>query len=73
MKTATWRPNLNGMSFEQLDSSVARCLERPFEENKVFQMVKGLCKDKVFGPYSFFIAFSRVLEYNRSTGDAGFP
>lgn len=48
-QTVEWRPKLDGLNFDQLDSGVASWLERPFDEEEVHLVVRGMCKDKAPG------------------------
>lgn len=45
-EVADWRPNLDGLVFDSLDSITAGWLERPFEGNEVYQVVCGVVKHK---------------------------
>lgn len=52
-----WHPKLDGLLFDQLDSDVAGGLERPFDEEEVHLVVRGMCRDKAPGPDGFSMAF----------------
>lgn len=56
-ETEEWRPKLDGLNFDQLDFYAVSWLERPFEENEVYQVVSGMCKDKAPGLNGFSMAF----------------
>lgn len=59
-ETADWRPNLDDLVFDSLDSLSASWLERPFEENEVYQVVCGMVKDKAPGLDGFSMGFFQV-------------
>nr|CAN70843.1 hypothetical protein VITISV_007636 [Vitis vinifera] len=50
---AGWRPSLDGLAFEGLDSWEAERLEVPFLEEEVFTTLSDLGKDKAPGPDGF--------------------
>ncbi|RVW24274.1 putative WD repeat-containing protein C2A9.03 [Vitis vinifera] len=50
---AGWRPSLDGLAFEGLDSWEAESLEVPFSEEEVFTTLSDLGKDKAPGPDGF--------------------
>jgi hypothetical protein len=52
-------PSLDGLAFPCLDSSEAVWLERPFQEEDIFQSLLSMEVDKVSGPNGFTIAFFR--------------
>lgn len=52
-----WRPKLDGLTFNVIDVLGSQWLGRPFEENEVLYVVRGMVKDKAPGPYGFTMAF----------------
>ncbi|KAJ9682407.1 hypothetical protein PVL29_018343 [Vitis rotundifolia] len=52
-----WRPNIDGLSFMELDSSEAERLEIPFSEEEVFATLSDLGKDKASELDGFTMAF----------------
>jgi hypothetical protein len=53
----TWRPRVDGLSFQSIDANESTWLKMEFEEQKVWEMVRGLNGDKAPGPDGFTIAF----------------
>jgi exonuclease III len=53
----TWRPRLDNLAFDTLDAVESSSLELPFEENEVFEVIKGMNRDKAPGPDGFSLAF----------------
>ncbi|KAF5447771.1 hypothetical protein F2P56_033295, partial [Juglans regia] len=47
---ATWRPKLDDLPFETIDSQLVNVLERPFVEDEIFKVISGMVKDKAPGP-----------------------
>jgi hypothetical protein len=45
----SWRPVVDGLFFDSIDEAKASCLERDFEEMKVWEVVKAMNGDKVPG------------------------
>ena len=52
-----WRPRLDNLEFDRLNVGEASSLEEPFEEKEVWQMIKGMDRDKASGPDGFTLAF----------------
>jgi hypothetical protein len=52
-----WRPRLDNLEFDRLSDTEALSLEDPFEENEVWEMIKGMDRDKAPGPDGFSMAF----------------
>jgi len=44
------RPRLDNLAFDTLDVVEASSLELLFEENEVFEVIKGMNRDKALGP-----------------------
>lgn len=42
---ATWRPNLDGLTFESLDPHSTRWLVRPFNEDEIQPVISGMTKE----------------------------
>jgi hypothetical protein len=53
----TWRRRLDNLAFDTLDAVESSSLELPFEENEVFEVIKGMNRDKAPGPDGFSLAF----------------
>ncbi|XP_042952212.1 uncharacterized protein LOC122289294 [Carya illinoinensis] len=53
----SWRPKVDGLVFDTIEHTSAAWLERPFEEEEVFVVLKGMNKDKAPGPDGFPMAF----------------
>ncbi|XP_042952272.1 uncharacterized protein LOC122289359 [Carya illinoinensis] len=53
----TWRPKVDELEFDSIDHSSATWLERPFDENEVLGVLKGMNKDKAPGFDGFSMAF----------------
>jgi hypothetical protein len=53
----SWRPRLDDLEFNSIDAAEASSLELPFEEREVFEVVKGMNRDKAPGPDGFSMAF----------------
>jgi len=51
-----WRPKLDGLSFPSIDADERNWLERDFEENEVWEVVRYLNGDKTPGHDGFFMA-----------------
>jgi hypothetical protein len=51
------RPKLDGLSFLSIDADERNWLERDFEENEVWKVVRDLNGDKAPGPNGFSMAF----------------
>ena len=52
-----WRPTLDNLVFDSLDTEEASRLQLPFEEREVYEVVKGMRRDKAPCPDGFSIAF----------------
>jgi hypothetical protein len=52
-----WRLRLNNLEFDRLNEEEASSLEEPFEEKEVWEVIKGMNRDKAFGPDGFTLAF----------------
>jgi hypothetical protein len=52
-----WRPRLDNLDFDMLDAGEADRLEAPFEEREVWEVVKGMDRDKASGSDGFSMAF----------------
>jgi hypothetical protein len=52
-----WRLRLNNLEFDRLNVEEASSLEDPFEEREVWEVIKGMDRDKAFGPDGFTLAF----------------
>ena len=53
----SWRPSLDNLAFDSLAEDEASSLELPFLEREVFEVVKGMNRDKAPGPDGFSMAF----------------
>ena len=62
----SFRPTLDGVSFESTPTEMCDWLERPFEEEGVFKALGEMCGDKAPGPDGFTIAF-----YKKCWGGGG--
>jgi hypothetical protein len=56
-KNCNWRPRLDNLAFDFLEAGEADQLETPFEEREVWEVVKGMDRDKALGPDGFSMAF----------------
>ena len=52
-----WRPRLDSLEFDRLNVEEASSLEEPFEEKEVWEVIKGMDRDKASGPNGFTLAF----------------
>jgi hypothetical protein len=52
-----WRPRLDNLEFDRLNEEEASNLEEPFEEKEVWEVIKGMDRDKASGPDGFTLAF----------------
>ena len=52
---------MNGLAFQAIDEEEASWLERDFEGNEVFEVVKNLNGDKALGPDGCLLFFSNML------------
>ena len=52
-----WRPRLNNIEFDRLNVEEASSLEEPFEEKEVWEVIKGMDRDKASGPDGLTLAF----------------
>jgi hypothetical protein len=48
---------VDGLSFDSIDETKARWLDRDFEEREVWEVVRAMNSDKALGPYGFSMAF----------------
>jgi hypothetical protein len=48
---------LDNLEFDTLSATEAASLEEPFEENEVWEVIKGIDRDKAPGPDGFSMAF----------------
>jgi hypothetical protein len=55
----TWRPKVDGLSFLSIDADESTWLEREFEEQEVWEVVRDLSGDKASWPDGFTMAFFR--------------
>jgi hypothetical protein len=53
----SWRPRLDDLDFNSIDAAEASSLELPFEEREVFEVVKGMNRDKASCHDGFSMAF----------------
>jgi len=53
----SWRPKLDGLSFNSIGADEASWLERVFEESEVFEVVRVLNGDKTSSPNGFSVVF----------------
>ena len=53
----TWRPTVDGLDFDMISEEDQAFLERKFDREEVFQVVKELQGDKAPGPDGFTMAF----------------
>jgi hypothetical protein len=53
----SWRPRLDNLEFDRLNGEEAAGLEIPFEEKEVWEVIKGMDRDKAPGPDGFSMAF----------------
>lgn len=58
-----WCPSLDGLDFDSISRDEAEWLERPFEEEEVTNVVRGLNGDKAPGPDGFSLAFFQFCWY----------
>jgi hypothetical protein len=49
LEQCNWRPRLDNLAFDSLDADEASRLELPFEEGGVYEVVKGMNRDKASG------------------------
>ena len=56
-ETEEWRPFVEGLEFDQLEGLERDWLERRFEQEEVFRVVKEMEGDKAPGPNGFSLAF----------------
>ena len=52
-----WRPRLDNLEFDRLNEEEASSLEESFKENEVWEVIKGMDRDKASGPDGFTLAF----------------
>jgi hypothetical protein len=53
----SWRPRLDNLGFDTLSTTEAASLEDPFEEKEVWEVIKGMDRDKAPGLDGFSMAF----------------
>jgi hypothetical protein len=53
----SWRPQLDNLEFNMLSTTEAASLEEPFDEKEVWEVIKGMDRDKAPGPDGFSMAF----------------
>ena len=53
----SWRPHLDNLEFDMLSVTEASSLEDPFEEREVWEVIKGMNRDKAPCPDWFSLAF----------------
>jgi hypothetical protein len=53
----SWRPEIDGLSFQAIGVDEGSWLESDFEESEVFEVVKNLNGDKAPGPDEFSLGF----------------
>ena len=56
-ETEEWRPFVEGLEFNQIEGLERDWLERRFEQEEVFRVVKEMEGDKAPGPNGFSLAF----------------
>ena len=56
-ETEAWRPTVDGLDFHSIGADEASLLERKFDREEVFQVLKDLQGDKAPGPDGFSMAF----------------
>jgi hypothetical protein len=54
---SSWRPRVDGISFSSIDADECLWLERGFEEQEVWEVVREMNGDKAPGPDGFSIGF----------------
>jgi len=54
---SSWRPRVDGISFSSIDADECLWLERAFEEQEVWEVVRDMNGDKAPGPDGFSMAF----------------
>jgi hypothetical protein len=52
-----WTPRLDNLEFDRLNMEEASSLEDPFEEREVWEVIKGIDRDKAPVPDGFTLAF----------------
>jgi hypothetical protein len=52
-----WRLRLDNLEFDRLNAEEASSLEDPFEEREVWEVIKGMDRDKAPSPNGFTLAF----------------
>ena len=53
----SWRPSMDGLDFHSIGAAESSHLERKFDRDEVFQVLKDLQGDKAPGPDGFSMAF----------------
>ena len=56
-ESLSWRPQLDNLEFDMLSDTETSSLEDPFEEKEVWEVIKGMDRDKAPGPDGFSMAF----------------
>jgi len=54
---SSWRPGVDGLSFDSIDEAETSWLERDFVEREVWEVVKAKNGDKAPSPDGFSLAF----------------
>jgi hypothetical protein len=57
LEPLSWRPWLDNLEFDRLNVEEASILEEPFEEKEVWEVIKGMDRDKAFGLDGFTLVF----------------
>ncbi|KAF5470114.1 hypothetical protein F2P56_010654 [Juglans regia] len=68
IEPACWRPKLDALSFEAIDSQSMSVLERPFDEDEIYKVISGMAKDKASSPDDFSMGFFQSC-WDIMTGD----
>jgi hypothetical protein len=58
---STWRPKIDNQVFSSIDEDEKNWLERDFEEEEVWEVVKGMEGDKAPGLDGFTMAFFSIV------------
>ena len=57
LEPMSWRLRLDNLEFDRLNVEEASSLEDPSEEREVWEVIKGMDRDKALGPDGFTLAF----------------
>ena len=60
-ESLNWRSKLDDLEFDMMAIGEASSLESMFEEREVWEVVKGMDKDKAPGPDGFSMAFFKTI------------